>query len=167
MVRYWHKADIATVLSDVRFWMASLSTAARAVVVPEVKASTSKNRLPVEYQRDLVKEMNAALTVDDSTRSSGRGVRWAMLFWCASGSLLLLAMGVAVSDLITDLLTRNRGLGWLGLAFAILAMVSLLVIAVRETTGLTRLATVEKIRQRAAEMIVSENRMEGPCSWRG
>jgi putative membrane protein len=126
--------------------------------------SVTKTHGPSERRAQINPEPEfeaLAITVDDSTRSSGRGVRWAMLFWCASGSLLLLAMGVAVSDLITDLLTRNRELGWLGLAFAILAMVSLLVIAVRETTGLMRLATVEKIRQRAAEMIVSENRMEG------
>ena len=101
-----------------------------------------------------------AITVDDSGRSSRRGVRWAMLFWCALGGLLLLAMGVAVTDLITDLLARNQELGWLGLAFAILAMVSLLVIAVRETTGLMRLATVEKLHQRATEMIVSDDRIE-------
>jgi putative membrane protein len=99
-----------------------------------------------------------AITVDDSARSSRRGVRWAMLFWCALGGLLLLATGVAVSNLITDLLARNQELGWLGLAFAILAMVSLLVIVVRETIGLMRLATVEKLRQHAAEMIVSDDR---------
>ena len=101
-----------------------------------------------------------AVTIDDSTRSSRRGIRWAMLFLFALGGLLLLAMGVAVSDLITDLLARNPELGWLGLGFAILAMVSLLVIAVRETTALMRLAKVEKLRQRAAGLIVSDNRIE-------
>ena len=73
---------------------------------------------------------------------------------------MLLAMGVAVTGLITDLFARNQELGWLGLALAILAIISLVVIAVRETTGLMRLATVEKLRQRAAEMIVSDNRIE-------
>jgi putative membrane protein len=101
-----------------------------------------------------------AITIDDSTRSPRRGVRWAMLFWCALGGLMLLAMGVAVSSLITDLFARNQELGWLGLALAILAMVSLFVIAVRETTGLMRLATVEKFRLRAAEMIANDNRIE-------
>jgi putative membrane protein len=71
---------------------------------------------------------------------------------------MLLAMGVAVSGLITDLFARNQELGWLGLALAILAIVSLIVIAIRETTGLMRLATVEKFRLRAAEMIASGNR---------
>ena len=101
-----------------------------------------------------------AITIDNSARSSRRGVRWAMLFWCALGGLMLLAMGVAVSGLITDLFARNQELGWLGLALAILAIVSLFVIAVRETTGLMRLATVEKFRLRAAEMIASGNRIE-------
>jgi len=101
-----------------------------------------------------------AITVDDSARSSRHGVRWAMIFWCALGGLMVLAVGVAVTDLITDLLARNQELGWLGLAFAVLALVSLLVIAVRETIGLMRLATVERLQQGAAEMIVSDNRIE-------
>jgi putative membrane protein len=101
-----------------------------------------------------------AITVDDSARSSRRGIRWAMIFWCALGGLMVLTVGVAVTDLITDLLARNQELGWLGLAFAVLALVSLLVIAVRETIGLMRLATVERLRQGAAEMIVSDNRIE-------
>jgi putative membrane protein len=101
-----------------------------------------------------------AITVDDSARSSRRGVRWAMIFWCALGGLMVLAVGVAVADLITNLLARNQELGWLGLALAVLALVSLFVIAVRETIGLMRLATVERLRQGAAEMIVSDNRIE-------
>lgn len=101
-----------------------------------------------------------AITIDDSARSSRRGIRWAMLFWCALGGLMLLAMGVAVSGLITNLFAHNQELGWLGLALAIIAIVSLCVIAVRETTGLMRLATVEKFRLRSAQMITSSNRIE-------
>jgi len=126
--------------------------------------SVTKTRVSSERQAQIKSEPEfeaLAITVDDSARSSRRGVRWAILFWCALGGLLLLAIGVAVNDLLTDLLARNQELGWLGLAFATLAVVSLLVIAVRETTGLMRLAKVEKLRQRAAEMIVSDNRIEG------
>jgi len=125
--------------------------------------SVTKTRVSSERQAQIKSEPEfeaLAITVDDSARSSRRGVRWAILFWCALGGLLLLAIGVAVNDLLTDLLARNQELGWLGLAFATLAVVSLLVIAVRETTGLMRLAKVEKLRQRAAEMIVSDNRIE-------
>jgi len=125
--------------------------------------SVTKTRVSSERQAQIKSEPEfeaLAITVDDSARSSRRGVRWAILFWCALGGLLLLAIGVAVNDLLTDLLARNQELGWLGLAFATLAVVSLLVIAVRETTGLMRLAKVEKLRQRAAEMIVTDNRIE-------
>ena len=125
--------------------------------------SVTKTRVSSERQAQIKSEPEfeaLAITVDDSARSSRRGVRWAILFWCALGGLLLLAIGVAVNDLLTDLLARNQELGWLGLAFATLAVASLSVIAVRETTGLMRLAKVEKLRQRAAEMIVSDNRIE-------
>jgi putative membrane protein len=98
-----------------------------------------------------------AITVQEQARSSRR-VHWGTLFWCALGGLTLLAVGVAVADLIADLFSRNKELGGLGLALAIVAAVSLVVIAVRETAGLMRLATVEKLRQRATEMIASDDR---------
>jgi len=41
---------------------------------------------------------------------------------------MLLAMGVAVTGLITDLLARNQELGWLGLALAILAVFRFLLL---------------------------------------
>ena len=125
--------------------------------------SAMKTGLSSERRAQLKPEPDfeaLAITIDVSARSSRRGVRWAMLFWCALGGLMLLAMGVAVSGLITELFARNQELGWLGLALAIIAIVSLFVIAVRETTGLMRLATVEKFRWRAAEMIASGNRIE-------
>jgi putative membrane protein len=128
------------------------------IVDPTRKTSGSSER-PVQVKPEPEFEA-LAITVDDSTRLSPRRVRWGMLFWCALGGLVLLAMGVGVTSLITDLFARNQELGWLGLILAILATVSLVVIAVRETTGLLRLATVEKLRQRAAEMIVSDNRIE-------
>jgi putative membrane protein len=123
-----------------------------------MKAGPSSERRPQIKQEPDFEAL--AITIDDSPRSSRRGVRWAMLFWCALGGLMLLAMGAAVSGLITDLFARNQELGWIGVALAILATVSFFVIAVRETTGLMRLATVEKFRLRAAEMIAGGNRTE-------
>lgn len=97
------------------------------------------------------------ITVNRSARASP-GFRWAMLFWCALGGLTLLAIGVAVTGLIVDLFGHSQELGWLGLALAITATVSLLVIVVRETICLMRLAKVEKLRHRAAEITVSDHR---------
>ncbi len=74
---------------------------------------------------------------------------------------MLLAIGLAVTGLIEDLFARSQELGWLGLALAILAAVSLVIVGVREAIGLLRLATMEKLHQRAAATILSDNRIEG------
>lgn len=74
---------------------------------------------------------------------------------------MLLAILLAVTGLIEDLFARSQELGWLGLAFAILATVSLVVIGVREAIGLLRLSRMERLHQRAADIILSDNRIDG------
>jgi uncharacterized membrane protein YcjF (UPF0283 family) len=86
---------------------------------------------------------------------------WGVLFWMAFGGLLLLAVGLAITGLITDLFARNQELDWIGLGLAISAAVSLIIIGVREIFGLMRLVTVENLRERGAKMIVSDDRVEG------
>jgi putative membrane protein len=128
-------------------------------VIVGTLTQTGSSHQPVQVKPEP--EFDAlAITVDEACRSSRRGLHWGTLFWCALGGLILLAVGVRVTDLIVDLLARNKELGGLALALAILAAVSLVVIAIRETAGLMRLATVEKLRQRAADMIVSDDRVE-------
>jgi putative membrane protein len=128
------------------------------VVVGTIK-ETGSSRQPVQVKPEPQFD-TLAITVEESGRSSRHGVHWGTLFWCALGGLILLAVGVRVTDLIVDLLARNKELGGLALALAVLATVSFVVIAIRETAGLMRLATVEKLRQRAADMIVSDDRVE-------
>jgi putative membrane protein len=129
------------------------------LIVGTTTRTDSSSERPVQVKPEPEFEA-LAITVAEPTRPSLRGVRWGTLFWCALGGLMLLAIGVGITSLITDLFARNQEIGCLGLALAILATVSLVVIAVREATALMRLAAVEKIRQRAAEMIVSDNRIE-------
>lgn len=102
-----------------------------------------------------------AISVDDPIPSPRRGFLWGMLFWSAAGGLMLLAIGLAVTGLIEDLFARSKELGWLGLALAILATVSLVIVGVREAIGLLRLATMERLHQRAADIILSDHRIEG------
>lgn len=102
-----------------------------------------------------------AISVGDPISPPRRRFPWGTLFWCATGSLMLLAIGLAVTGLIEDLFARGQELGWLGLALAILATVSLVIIGVREAIGLLRLATMERLHQRAADTILNDNRIEG------
>jgi putative membrane protein len=123
-----------------------------------------------EAQRDIGSAINivpepdsAALPVPvrNSPVVPRRGFRWGTLFWCAAGGLVLLAIALGIYDLIKDLFARSFELGWVGLALAILAAVSLAVIGIRETAGLLRLANVEHLHQRSADVIASDDRDKG------
>ncbi len=100
-------------------------------------------------------------SIDSPIQSPRRGFRWGTLFWCAAAGLALVALGLAVTNLIEDLFARSRGLGWIGLVLATIATVSLLAVGVREGIGLLRLATMENLHRRAADTILSDNRAEG------
>jgi putative membrane protein len=118
--------------------------AKRAVqVIPEADAETS------------------VIAVDDALQWRRRGFRWGAVFWGALGGLILLAAGLAMVRLIEDLFVRSQEFGFLGLALAILAAVSFSVVAIRETMGLARLATIEKLNRRASDTLLSDDRQEG------
>jgi putative membrane protein len=87
-----------------------------------------------------------------------RGVRWGTLFWAATAGLVLLGLGLGVVNLIEDLFARSESLGLLGLVFAVAAALALAVVVAREAFGLARLAAIEKLHLRAAEVLVSDDR---------
>jgi putative membrane protein len=87
-----------------------------------------------------------------------RGFRWGAVFWTAVGGLVLLGTGLGVINLIEDLFARSESLGFIGLAFASVAALALTVVIAREAFGLARLATIEKLHLRAAEVLLSDDR---------
>jgi putative membrane protein len=89
-----------------------------------------------------------------------RGFRWGSVFWSAIAGLVLLGTGLGVTHLIEDLFARSESLGILGLAFAFVATLALIVVIAREALGLARLATIEKLHQRAAMVLLSDDRTE-------
>jgi putative membrane protein len=84
--------------------------------------------------------------------------RWGTVFWAATAGLVLLGVGLGVVKLIEDLFARSESLGMLGVALALIAALALLVVTVREALGLTRLAAIEQLHRRAAEVLVSDDR---------
>lgn len=93
-------------------------------------------------------------------RPTRRGLPWGALFWSGVAGLTLLGVGLGVVRLIEDLFARSESLGFVGLAFALLASVGLAAVIGREAYGLSRLATIEKLHERAAAVIVSDDRKE-------
>ncbi len=89
-----------------------------------------------------------------------RGFRWGTLLWTSVAGLVLLGLGLSVTHLIEDLFARSEGLGFLGAGFAAAAALALIAIIARETYGLIRLATIEKLHRRAAEVLLSDDRNE-------
>jgi putative membrane protein len=87
-----------------------------------------------------------------------RGLRWGTVFWSALGGLVTLGAGLATTALIEDLYARATWLGTLGLALAVLAGLSLLVICINEVAGLLRLASIEKLRARAEAALMHDDR---------
>jgi len=87
-----------------------------------------------------------------------RGFRWGAVFWTAVAGLLLLGTGLGVVNLIEDLFARSESLGFVGLAFAGVATLALTVVIAREAFGLARLATIENLHLRAANVLLSDDR---------
>jgi putative membrane protein len=98
--------------------------------------------------------------IDDTMVAPRRGLRWGTLFWSSLGGLVLLGLGLGVTNLVEDLFNRSQGLGVLGLALALLFVLALVAIIGREVLGLLRLATIEKLHARAAATLLSDDRNE-------
>jgi putative membrane protein len=128
-----------------------------AVVVmdPDEHARLSRGTVRVTPEPD------PALTpapIDTPLIPARRGFRWGALFWAALSGLVLLGVGLSVTHLVEDLFARSEGLGFVGLACALAVTLALAVIIAREAIGLVRLATIEKLHHRAAEVLVSDDR---------
>src|SRR5262245_14956216 len=89
-----------------------------------------------------------------------RAFGWGSMFWTGVGGMVLLAVGVGVTQFVENLFARNETLGILGLAFTIAAALALAVVTTGELLSLARLAAIEKLHARAAAVIASDDRDE-------
>jgi putative membrane protein len=86
---------------------------------------------------------------------------FARLAWTTGGILVSLALGLAADRLIRDLFETNEWLGWAGLAVLALFVVALVALLTREVLALRRLRTLDQLRDRAAEVLLSDKREAG------
>ena len=81
-----------------------------------------------------------------------KGGSWmGSIFLSAAGAFISLAVGLWADSLIRDLFQRAEWLGWLAASFAAVAVLALLVMLSREAMAVARLASVTRLRQRAAD----------------
>ncbi|UPJ74248.1 TIGR01620 family protein [Bradyrhizobium sp. 187] len=95
-----------------------------------------------------------------ATLPARRGFPWGPMFWSGVAGLTLLGVGLGVVRLIEDLFARSDSLGFVGVALALITALALAVVTGREAFGLARLATIEKLHQRAAAVLASDDRKE-------
>lgn len=86
-----------------------------------------------------------------------RRVSFAGLFFGAFGALISLALWMWVDSVVTALFERATWLGWAALGAAVLALLGLIGVIVRELLALRRLASVHTLRNEAAEAIASND----------
>jgi putative membrane protein len=96
--------------------------------------------------------------VDAPLLPARRGLRWGTMFWTATGGLVSLGLGLGITRLVEDLFARSETLGYLGLGLAAIAGLALAVVTGRELFGLMRLAAIEKLHLRAAQVLASDDR---------
>ena len=89
-----------------------------------------------------------------------RALGWGRLFFSGVAGMVLLALGLGVTQFIEGLFARSESLGVLGLGFTLAAALALAVITAAEVLSLVRLAAIEKLHQRAAAVIASDDRNE-------
>jgi putative membrane protein len=122
-----------------------------------VRPSEESRRSVVRVEDDVATEAELVPV----PRKARRRVPWAAMFWISAAGLMLLATGLGIANLIADLLDRAAWLGGIGVALAAVAATALVAILTRETLGLARLAAIDSLRERAAAILVSDDRTAG------
>ncbi|MFG1205955.1 TIGR01620 family protein [Xanthobacter flavus] len=102
-------------------------------------------------------EVEAALPVPVPPKR-GWGLSLAGLFWSALGGVLSLAAYVGLSKLVEDLYARAPWLGWVGIGVTALLLIAAVLIIAREVAGLSRLARLDDIRDRAERALAADDR---------
>jgi putative membrane protein len=79
----------------------------------------------------------------------GRGLRWGSILIAALGGLIGLLASIWLYDYVLALIARDDWIGWIAAGLLAIVVFALLMIIVREASGLLRLGRLGKIRHEA------------------
>ena len=68
-----------------------------------------------------------------------RRIGWGAIFFSTLGGLISIAVGIWITNFVTDLFARSGWLGYLALILAVLAALAAFIIILRELLGFLRL----------------------------
>lgn len=87
----------------------------------------------------------------------GRGFRWGTWLLSAMGALASIAFGVWFSRFVSVAVAREDWIGWISFGLAVVIVVTLLVLVLRELVGFVRLRRLGKIRSAAEKALRERN----------
>lgn len=122
------------------------------------KPKARTKRAPValaapELHDDDVIDGKALVAARAPERSLARAYRWLPVLMSSVLALAGLWAGVAITDFVERLFSRNEILGWIGVGLMSLAGLALLAIIIREIAGIWRLKRLGSVQRDAAEAV--------------
>ena len=128
-----------------------------AAATPEEDVRSPRAFAPAKAEDIETVEPGFEPDVLPETLPATKGMGWlGRLAWGTGGLLVSLGLGLAAERLIRDLFARYEWLGWLGLAALGAFVVALVALAFREFWSLRRLRSLDRLRQRAADTLISD-----------
>lgn len=122
--------------------------APRAFEPDDLKVITRAHDLPNPEHLETAPGAQPSVPASQAMSISS-GLKWGSILLAALTALIGMAAGVWVSDLVTSLFTRQDWVGWMSLGLLGLAVISLLMIVLREVWGLLALRRLGRLRQDA------------------
>ena len=121
---------------------------------PQTKPRGKAKVASLELTFDPVFEPQDVVTVPRvSQQNAPRRFRWLALLMSAIFALIVMWIGLTVTQLVESIFARNLWLGWLALGLASVVGLSALAIIIREIVGLLRLNKIEELQEKAARAI--------------
>jgi putative membrane protein len=129
----------------------------RTVRAPRAFAPDRADDVPETVEPFVEDTREAEVPVQPPRRRS-----WlARLAWSTGGGLVWLALGLWANQLIASLFAANPWLGWLGVILVAVFVLAVVVLGIREYLSLRRLRVLDRLRQRAEAVLVSDKRDDG------
>lgn len=110
----------------------------------------------VELTNQVIDQIDDAPITTDTPRG---GFSWSSVLLSALGALAMLAIGLAVDELVRGLFTRHEWLGWLALALTTLVVVATIVLIIRELAALIRLRKISNLRDDAEQAFLENDKV--------
>lgn len=116
---------------------------------PGVFNLSDTNVILEEPERDEIKNYEASVIknpANTNIKTQSSFLSWSSLFFTSLVGLIIISLGIWMTDLVTGLIAREDGIGWASIILLSLFLLATFVMALREIYGLIRLRKASYLR---------------------